>query len=142
MKNIRSLKKVFNAVIFISLVLAYSCNSSPVKEMNKQKATSSTDSLINNPALTTDSVYQSGARMIAANDCLTCHKIDQKSIGPSYDSIALKYEMNQGNIENLAHKIIAGGYGRWGTVAMTPHPGLSEPDAQEMVKYILSLRKQ
>ena len=142
MKNISGYKTAFHIVIFIALSLTLACNSSPVKEMNNQKATSSTDSLINNPTLTTDSAYQAGARMIAANDCLTCHKIGQKSIGPSYDSVALKYDMNQGNIENLAHKIIAGGYGRWGTVAMTPHPNLSESDAQEMVKYILSLRRQ
>lgn len=110
--------------------------------MNDQQATSPTDSLVNSSASAAkDSAYQTGAKLVAGNDCLTCHKIDQKSIGPSYDSIAYKYEMNQGNIENLAHKIIVGGYGRWGTVAMTPHPNVTEPDAQEMVKYVLSLRK-
>ena len=44
-----------------------------------------------------------GSNLIAANDCLTCHQVDKKNIGPSYRQIANRYENNQGNIENLAH---------------------------------------
>ena len=61
-------------------------------------------------------------------------------MGPSYKQIADKYDLNQGNIENLADKIIKGGKGLWGNAAMNAHPQLSEPQAQEMVRYILTLR--
>jgi cytochrome c len=61
-------------------------------------------------------------------------------VGPSYEQIADKYELNQGNIENLANKIIKGGKGLWGSAAMTPHPNLPEAQAQEMARYILELR--
>ena len=64
----------------------------------------------------------------------------KKAFGPSYAQIANKYESNQGNVENLADRIIKGGKGLWGQNAMTPHPNLPVPQAQEMVKYILSLR--
>lgn len=81
-----------------------------------------------------------GSNLIAANDCLTCHQIDKKGFGPSYRQIANRYENNQGNIENLAHKIRYGGKGLWGNNAMTPHSEVSNTQAEEMATYILSLR--
>ena len=99
-----------------------------------------TDSLINKGGTNIDSANETGSRLIAANDCLTCHRIEEKNIGPSYREIARRYSFNQGNIENLAHKIITGGKGLWGQTAMTPHPNLTEPQAEEMVRYILSIK--
>jgi len=102
-----------------------------------------TEDLINTGGKGVDSPGKiSGSKLVAANDCLTCHKIDGQSVGPSYRQIANKYEMNQGNIENLADRIIKGGKGLWGQNAMTPHLSLGESRAEEMVKYILSLRNQ
>ncbi|MDB5017733.1 MAG: cyt, partial [Mucilaginibacter sp.] len=40
-----------------------------------------------------------------------------------------------------ANKVIKGGKGHWGDIAMTPHATLSVNDAKEMVKYVLSLKK-
>ena len=37
--------------------------------------------------------------------------------------------------------IIAGGAGIWGAVPMTPHPQISQADAEQMVKYVLLLKK-
>lgn len=109
-------------------------------ETNKSDSANATQSIINTGGSGIDTANVSGSRLIAANDCLTCHKIDEQSTGPSYRQIADKYELNQGNIENLANKIIKGGKGLWGQNAMTPHPSLPEPQAQEMARYILSLR--
>ncbi|GAO44224.1 c-type cytochrome [Flavihumibacter petaseus] len=80
--------------------------------------------------------------LIAANDCLTCHKVNEKAIGPSYTDVAKKYEASDAVVHDLSSKIIKGGSGVWGTVPMTPHPQLSEADAQTMVKYILTLKNQ
>jgi cytochrome c len=82
-----------------------------------------------------------GAKLIAANDCGTCHKLDSKVIGPSFQDIAGKYPATDANIDTLANKVIKGGSGNWGTVPMTPHPNLAVADAQTIVKYILSLKK-
>lgn len=84
---------------------------------------------------------QKGLELIGASDCTTCHRINEKNIGPAYTDVAAKYEPTQANIDTLVSKIINGGQGVWGPVAMTPHPSLSKEDATEMVKYILSLRK-
>lgn len=85
--------------------------------------------------------YAKGAQLISQSDCLTCHKEDTKIIGPSYQEVAEKYQANDANIKDLASKIIKGGSGVWGDIPMTPHPAVSEDDAGEMVKYILSLKK-
>jgi len=82
-----------------------------------------------------------GEKLIAQSDCLSCHKINEKLVGPAYQEVANKYENNDKNVDYLAGKIKAGGSGVWGEVAMTPHPNISEDDLKEMAKYILSLRK-
>jgi cytochrome c len=76
--------------------------------------------------------------LIAQSDCLTCHKVRDKLIGPSYEEVAKKYTM--ADTVKLADKIIKGGSGNFGAVPMTPHPSLSQKDAIEMAKYILSIK--
>lgn len=90
--------------------------------------------------ITSNPDYQKGLALIAGNDCLTCHKVDEKLTGPAYKDVANKYENTDANVKMLAGKIIAGGSGVWGEVAMTPHAGLSEADAEQMVKYIMLLK--
>ncbi|WP_299700859.1 c-type cytochrome [uncultured Pontibacter sp.] len=85
--------------------------------------------------------YVKGEKLIAGSDCLACHKVDQKVVGPSYEEVAQKYEFNDKNVDYLAGKIIQGGAGVWGQIPMPPHPNVSEGDAKEMARYILSLRK-
>ena len=82
-----------------------------------------------------------GAKLMAANDCNTCHKVDVKVIGPAFQDVAAKYPATEANIDTLANKIIKGGKGNWGDIPMASHPTLAVSDAKEMVKYILSLKK-
>ncbi len=80
-----------------------------------------------------------GLKLIEGADCLSCHKIDAKLVGPSYQDVAAKY--TDADIDKLAQKVIEGGKGNWGDIPMTPHPGLDKENAKLMVKYILSLKK-
>ncbi len=81
-----------------------------------------------------------GKALLTKSDCLACHKLDVKLVGPAYNNVAQKYPATPGNYEQLAAKIIRGGAGVWGEVAMAPHSTLPMADAKKMVKYILSLR--
>ncbi|GAA0526330.1 cytochrome C-551 [Chitinophaga japonensis] len=81
-----------------------------------------------------------GKALIDDQDCKTCHKPDTKLVGPGYKEIAQKYPNNEETISMLADKIIKGGAGNWGEVAMLPHPSVPREDAEEMVKYIMSLK--
>lgn len=82
-----------------------------------------------------------GLTLVANNDCLTCHKLNEASTGPAYQQVAQRYEMTQEVIDTLSHKVINGGAGKWGAIPMSPHATLPPDDAKAMVKYILSLRK-
>jgi cytochrome c len=80
-----------------------------------------------------------GETLMAQNDCNTCHKEEMKVVGPALKDIAGKYPNTPENVDKLADKVIKGGAGNWGEVAMTPHPTVTKDDAKEMVSYILSL---
>ncbi|MCW3462942.1 c-type cytochrome [Chitinophaga nivalis] len=80
-----------------------------------------------------------GETLMAQSDCKTCHKEEMKVIGPSLKDIAGKYPNTPENVDKLSDKVIKGGAGNWGDVAMLPHPNISKDDAKEMVSYILSL---
>lgn len=82
-----------------------------------------------------------GEKLIAKSDCIGCHKIDKKLIGPSYLDIANKYPSNDKNISYLSDKIIKGGSGVWGAIPMAAHSTIKKEDAKKMVKYILALKK-
>ncbi len=138
MKKQISLMKIF--LIFITITLLTACGAG-TGETAASDSANETEKIINSGGTNIDTAKNiSGSQLIASNDCFTCHKIDEKNFGPSYKQIADKYEFNNGNVQNLADKIIKGGKGLWGQNAMTPHANLPEPQAEEMVKYILSLR--
>jgi cytochrome c len=82
-----------------------------------------------------------GEKLISKMDCIGCHKLDKKLIGPSYLDIAKKYTLNDKNVNYLSTKIIKGGSGVWGSIPMAAHSTLKKEDAKSMAKYILSLKK-
>jgi cytochrome c len=86
--------------------------------------------------------YQKGLELASKSDCFTCHTVEDKLTGPSYREVANKYaSMPDTIVTHLAGKIISGGSGVWGQIVMTPHPALSQADAEAIVKYILLLKK-
>ncbi len=86
-----------------------------------------------------------GQILIGESDCVSCHKIDGISVGPSYTEIAKKYGAKRRRnvqINYLAEKIIKGGGGVWGETAMAAHPSIKPKDAAQMATYILSLGEE
>jgi cytochrome c len=84
---------------------------------------------------------EKGEVLISYSDCYTCHKKDERSVGPAFADIAKRYPVNKVYINMLAQKVIIGGSGSWGTPVMTPHPNVSVEEAKLMVTYILSVKK-
>jgi cytochrome c len=85
-----------------------------------------------------DLFASAGLRLINKSDCKSCHQLNVRSVGPSYNEVAVKYK-GQNVIDQLADKVIAGGMGVWGEHAMSAHPAISKADAKQMVSYIMSL---
>jgi cytochrome c len=88
-----------------------------------------------------DPIYIKGLEKLKASDCTSCHMVERKIVGPSYAEVAAKYESTEENVSMLAAKVIAGGVGVWGEVPMPAHPGLTEEDAKDMIRYVLLLKK-
>ncbi len=84
-------------------------------------------------------VIAQGEALVKGSDCKTCHHSVNKIIGPSHTDVAKKYEFNEANVKLLADKIIKGGTGVWGQIPMTPHPDLTQDQAEKMARYVLSL---
>ena len=81
-----------------------------------------------------------GYKMTQVLDCKSCHKEDGISIGPSFTRVAEKYAKDKKAPDYLSQKIMKGGSGVWGDVAMSAHPNMSQKDLDQIVKYILSLK--
>lgn len=81
-----------------------------------------------------------GAQLMAASDCRACHTLDQPTVGPTLVAIAQRYRGQADIVPQLAQKIIAGGSGNWGNqYVMAGHPQIPLEDAEEIVRYILTL---
>lgn len=80
-----------------------------------------------------------GKSLILASDCQSCHAENKLSVGPAYKEIAKRYKKESNAVSLLSQKVIKGGSGVWGEVAMPAHPTLKESDAKEMIEWILSL---
>ena len=81
-----------------------------------------------------------GRYWMEKSDCMTCHEVDRRTVGPSFQQIAEKYPREKTAIQYLVRKVKEGGAGVWGTAMMNAHPGLSEGEIREMLNYILSLK--
>lgn len=84
--------------------------------------------------------FKAGYALTQVMDCKSCHKEDGVSIGPSFKRVAEKYAEDKKAPVYLGQKIMKGGSGVWGDVAMSAHPDLSKNDMDQIVEYILSLK--
>ena len=84
----------------------------------------------------------SGKNIMLSLDCKSCHKENEKSIGPSFMQVAQKYAKDPNAMTYLTQKIIKGGGGVWGEVQMAAHPTLGESDVQQILQWVFSLANQ
>lgn len=80
-----------------------------------------------------------GARLTSQYQCVACHAMDKKLVGPSFADIAGKYKGQDAHAE-LVRKVKAGGQGAWGSVPMPPQPQIPDSDVHAMVGWILEAK--
>ena len=73
-------------------------------------------------------------------NCLSCHAVDVKRVGPAYKDVAAKYADVKDAVAVLSAKVIKGGSGTWGVVPMPANPQVSEAEARTLVQWILTLK--
>ncbi|WP_062060477.1 ThuA domain-containing protein [Cellvibrio sp. OA-2007] len=80
-----------------------------------------------------------GKALVDANNCLGCHKLDEKMVGPAFRDVAKKYQKDPKALQYLVNKLGNGGAGVWGEMNMPAFSGLSEADRSALATYVLSL---
>lgn len=86
------------------------------------------------PALASDALAKS-------KNCMACHAVDKKLVGPAYKDIAKKYAGDAKAVDMLATKIIKGGSGVWGAIPMPANPQVNEADAKTLASWVMGLNK-
>ena len=78
--------------------------------------------------------------MAKAKNCMACHAIDKKVVGPAYKDVAKKFGGQAGAVDMLAGKIMKGSSGTWGPVPMPPNANVNAAEAKQLATWILSLK--
>ena len=74
-----------------------------------------------------------------AKNCMACHALDKKMVGPAYKDVAAKFGGQKDAEATLAKAIIEGSKGVWGPVPM-PSNKVTEAEAKQLVTWILSMK--
>ena len=78
--------------------------------------------------------------MAKAKNCMACHAVDKKLVGPAFKEVAAKYAGKAGAADTLAGKIIKGGSGVWGPVPMPANAQVNDADAKKLAAWVLTLK--
>ncbi|MCO4093175.1 MAG: c-type cytochrome [Acidovorax sp.] len=76
--------------------------------------------------------------LATSKNCMACHAVDKKLVGPSYKDVAAKYAGQKDAVDKLAVKIIKGGGGVWGPVPMPANAQVSEADAKKLAAWVMT----
>ncbi|MCX7194041.1 MAG: c-type cytochrome [Proteobacteria bacterium] len=81
-----------------------------------------------------------GAALAKTHNCLACHAVDRKMVGPAYQDVAKKYKGDKEAVAMLVNKVKAGGKGVWGPIPMPANsPKVNDADIKTMVEWVLAL---
>ncbi|HAL40106.1 MAG TPA: cytochrome C' [Polaromonas sp.] len=79
-------------------------------------------------------------QLATAKNCMACHAIDRKLVGPAYKDVAAKYAGQKDAADKLAAKVMKGGSGVWGPVPMPANTQVSPDEAKKLVAWVLTLK--
>lgn len=74
-------------------------------------------------------------------NCLACHALDKKVLGPSFQEVATKYAGQKDAVDKLAVKVQKGSSGVWGPVPMPANTQVNDAEAKKLVTWILAQKK-
>ncbi|KRB92914.1 c-type cytochrome [Noviherbaspirillum sp. Root189] len=85
-------------------------------------------------------VAMANADLAKSKNCMACHAVGNKVVGPAFKDVAAKYAGQKDAEDKLVQKVIKGGAGVWGAVPMPANAQVSEAEARTLVKWIMSLK--
>ncbi len=78
--------------------------------------------------------------LATAKNCMACHAVDKKLVGPSYKDVAAKYASDKTAVDKLAAKIVKGGSGVWGPVPMPANAQVNDAEAKKLAAWIMTTK--
>lgn len=78
--------------------------------------------------------------LATAKNCMACHAVDKKLVGPAFKDVAAKYAGQKDAADKLAAKITKGSSGVWGPVPMPANAQVNEADAKKLAAWVLTLK--
>lgn len=90
-------------------------------------------------ALTCAPAVWADQALATSKNCMTCHMVDKKVLGPAFKDVAGKYKGDKAAADRLATKIMKGGSGVWGTAYMPANSQVNEAEAKKLAAWVLSL---
>ncbi len=78
--------------------------------------------------------------LATSKNCMACHAVDKKLVGPAYKDVAAKYAGQKDAVDKLSAKIMKGGSGVWGPVPMPANTQVNEAEAKKLAAWVLSLK--
>lgn len=79
-----------------------------------------------------------GLDLAKAKNCMACHAVANKLVGPAYKDVAAKYAGQKDAEAKLVAKVMKGGSGVWGAIPMPANTQVTEAEAQTLVKWVLA----
>ena len=76
--------------------------------------------------------------LATSKNCMACHAVDKKLVGPSYKDVAAKYSGQKDAVDKLAAKIVKGGAGVWGPVPMPANAQVNDAEAKKLAAWVLT----
>jgi cytochrome c len=76
--------------------------------------------------------------LATAKNCMACHALDKKLVGPAYKEVAAKYAGQKDAVDRLAAKIMKGGAGVWGPVPMPANAQVNEAEAKRLAAWVMT----
>jgi cytochrome c len=78
--------------------------------------------------------------LATSKNCMACHAVDKKLVGPSYKEVAAKYAADKTAVDKLATKIMKGASGTWGAVPMPANAQVNDAEAKKLAAWVLTLK--
>ncbi|MDX3906547.1 MAG: c-type cytochrome [Pigmentiphaga sp.] len=88
----------------------------------------------------TAAAQTAGPDLAKAKNCMACHGVDNKLVGPSYKSVAERYASDPEAAGKLAQSIRKGSVRKWGAIPMPAQNAVNDDEARQLAEWVLSLK--
>lgn len=91
-------------------------------------------------AISVSTAAMADLKLATDKNCMACHSVEKKVVGPGYKDIAAKYAAQKDAVDMLAGKILKGGANVWGPIPMPANAQVNAAEAKVLATWVMSLK--